>query len=98
MADPGDNVNGDLVTYAEAARRLVTEGIRPHMTRQAVRRLHRVDPEFPGPVFRAVSAKRADTTHLVLFEWSQLRTYFLEQDFTPGRHKGLHDGLSARVP
>jgi len=80
MTGDSDN-SANLVTYAEAARRVVIDGFAKSMSRQRMRQLHRMDPDFPDPVVRA--------PHIVLFNWDQeLRPYFQARDSSPGRHKG----------
>jgi hypothetical protein len=90
----GDN-GSDLVTYAEAARRVVAAGLAEHMARQRVRQLHRgqwvrlrsgerrftpPDPNFPLP--------EIEVDRVVLFSWEKLHTYFEQRDAAPGIHKG----------
>lgn len=58
----------DLVTFREAARRVVEEGIAPSMSHQRVSQLARADDEFP-PVQQIGRSKVAD--------WHLLKPYFV---------------------
>ncbi|MFF2522266.1 hypothetical protein [Streptomyces liangshanensis] len=58
----------DLVTFREAARRVVAEGIAPSMTHQRISQLARADPDFPES--RLIGKSR-------LADWDLLRTYFV---------------------
>ena len=57
----------ELVTFREAARRVVAEGIAPSMTHQRISQLARTDENFP-PVLEIGRSKVAD--------WRELRPYF----------------------
>lgn len=58
----------DLVTFSEAARRVVSEKIAPTMSHQRVSQLSRTDPAFPAKQ-RMGRAWVAD--------WNELRPYFV---------------------
>lgn len=58
----------DLVTFREAARRVVVEKIAPSMTHQRVSQLARNDPEFP-PTLKIGRSKVVD--------WHLARPYFV---------------------
>ncbi|MFJ2174358.1 hypothetical protein ACIOHE_15770 [Streptomyces sp. NPDC087851] len=59
----------DLVTFREAARRVVAEGIAPSMTHQRISQLARQDPDFPS------TRKIGRST---VADWASLRPYFTE--------------------
>lgn len=42
-----DRGGTDLVTFREAAKRVVEEGISPSMSHQRISKLHRTDKDFP---------------------------------------------------
>lgn len=65
IADEGGQ---DLVTFREAARRVVEEGIAPSMSHQRVSQLARDDQGFP-PVQQIGRSKVAD--------WRLLKPYFV---------------------
>lgn len=58
----------DLVTFREAARRVVAEGIAPSMSHQRVSQLARDDKQFP-PVQQIGSSKVVD--------WQEAKPYFV---------------------
>ncbi|MFH9426384.1 hypothetical protein [Streptomyces sp. NPDC017529] len=58
----------ELVTFREAARRVVEEGIAPSMSHQRVSQLARTDENFP-PVQQVGRSKVAD--------WHELKPYFV---------------------
>jgi hypothetical protein len=68
----------DLVNPPTIARRLVKEGLAPHMSRQRVLQLAS-DPDsgFPPPVLTAGRSK--------LYPWPAVRAFFAERDTRPIR-------------
>lgn len=86
---PSDNTTRDLVTYAEAARRLVAEGLVDEMSRQRLRQLdvgrkvgdqtYPPDPDFPSAVVRE--------PRVVMFDYEDLRKWAISRDRTSGVRK-----------